>query len=390
MPIYQIITPGVLTLTNLITGLHGTFPEGAENPTAGSQSVAFNANGDKAYVHVNAFNYFIGPYNHYTGTLAVLDINGPGQVSLEAGGLLTVPRSTTSQLFGVDTMAVAGNKLYISCPTVSGCYNEKNKTTSLYVVDLADYSISETFVRPYTDFDDINIPTGVVALPVQLELNKTVSSPSAKPGEPITFTISFTNTGVISATNVLLTDDLGDFITDTSYTSEGVELTQEPGSRYIWHAADLGHNAGATITITGILAKPLAHGVYTNTATLSGSWELKTTSITLEVEQTAPVADAGPDQSVMPGTEVTLDGSGSSDPNGDAIIAYQWTQTGGEPITLSGVDTVTPTFTTPFNGGTFTFTLVVTDSYGLASLPDEVVVYAHELFLPIIIANSSP
>ncbi len=40
----------------------------------------------------------------------------------------------------------------------------------------------------------------------------------------------------------------------------------------------------------------------------------------------APVADAGPDQSVTTGATVTLDGSGSTDADGDSLT-YSWSLT---------------------------------------------------------------
>ena len=47
-----------------------------------------------------------------------------------------------------------------------------------------------------------------------------------------------------------------------------------------------------------------------------------------------PIANAGPNQNVGPGTEVNLDGSGSSDPR-NQTLTYQWTQTSGPEVTLS-------------------------------------------------------
>ena len=61
-----------------------------------------------------------------------------------------------------------------------------------------------------------------------------------------------------------------------------------------------------------------------------------------------PVADAGPDQSVIQRYVVTLDASGSSDPNGeDDIKSYLWEQTEGVGVTLSDETAVKPTFTAP-------------------------------------------
>ncbi|MCY4491884.1 MAG: PKD domain-containing protein, partial [Thaumarchaeota archaeon] len=72
-----------------------------------------------------------------------------------------------------------------------------------------------------------------------------------------------------------------------------------------------------------------------------------------------PVADAGPPQTVRYGDTVTLDGRGSTDPNGDQI-SYSWTHTSGLSASLTGDDTEQPTFTAPSSTGTITFTLTVT------------------------------
>ncbi|WP_235679406.1 autotransporter outer membrane beta-barrel domain-containing protein [Aquibium microcysteis] len=89
-------------------------------------------------------------------------------------------------------------------------------------------------------------------------------------------------------------------------------------------------------------------------------------------ENVAPVADAGDDQEVQPGDEVTLDGSASSDADGDDLT-YLWTQTGGETVTLSSATGKAPRFTAPAKAGALTFSLVMND--GLAdSEADEVVV----------------
>ena len=78
----------------------------------------------------------------------------------------------------------------------------------------------------------------------------------------------------------------------------------------------------------------------------------------------APTADAGTDQTVYEGATVTLDGTGSRDPEGQALM-YAWSQTGGATVTLSSASAVSPTFTAPSSltaTAALTFSLTVTAS----------------------------
>ncbi|OQA84186.1 MAG: Serine/threonine-protein kinase PknD [bacterium ADurb.Bin236] len=73
-----------------------------------------------------------------------------------------------------------------------------------------------------------------------------------------------------------------------------------------------------------------------------------------------PIADAGPDQIlIQPGGLVTLDGSGSYDPDGSPIT-YAWSQLSGPAATLSNLTSVSPTFT-PAVCGDYIFQLIVND-----------------------------
>ena len=80
----------------------------------------------------------------------------------------------------------------------------------------------------------------------------------------------------------------------------------------------------------------------------------------------APNAVAGAGQTVASGTTVTLNGSGSNDPDGNNLT-FAWSQTLGPNVVLNNPGTDTATFQAPtVNSDTlFRFELLVTDSGGL-------------------------
>lgn len=106
------------------------------------------------------------------------------------------------------------------------------------------------------------------------------------------------------------------------------------------------------------------------------------------VPNKAPVANAGQARSVMGPTSATLNGSQSKDPEGENIT-YNWTQTGGPKVTLSGQTQSNATIQVPaVNALTpYTFTLTVTDPEGLAST--DTVVINNEASKPEV-SNTAP
>lgn len=89
----------------------------------------------------------------------------------------------------------------------------------------------------------------------------------------------------------------------------------------------------------------------------------------------APVANAGMDQLVDTGTQVTLDGTGSSDADGD-VLSYLWTVV-QVPPTSAITDLINNTqaqpYFTPDVDGIYRFSLVVGDGV-VDSSPDEAII----------------
>ncbi len=113
-------------------------------------------------------------------------------------------------------------------------------------------------------------------------------------------------------------------------------------------------------------------------------------TVTVQAVNDVPLAVAGADQSVRVSQSVTLDGSGSSDVEGDAL-RYGWQQTGGVSVTLNRPSLSRTTFIVPATPTVLTFSLSVTDEQGLVSRVDEVVITVKdEAIAGLRAQNSSP
>ena len=93
--------------------------------------------------------------------------------------------------------------------------------------------------------------------------------------------------------------------------------------------------------------------------------------VTINADNHAPTAFAGQDMDVEAGSRVILDGSGSTDPDGDEID-YTWTQVAGAQVLLQDALSPNPWFDTDAEG-TMEFELVVSDGR-VSSMTDRMVV----------------
>ena len=168
--------------------------------------------------------------------------------------------------------------------------------------------------------------------------------------------------------------------------------------------------AGATVALNDpsaerptFTADTLADGaadvthVFTLTVTDSAN-DTATDTVTVTVIDpiAAPVADAGEDQTVDSGKEVTLDGSGSTSDHSRSITSYSWEWIGGrgaDSVTLTDAKTAMPSFTAEtLDAGaldvTHDFELTVTDSAGDTSTDTVTVTVTSPNAIPV--ADAGP
>lgn len=118
--------------------------------------------------------------------------------------------------------------------------------------------------------DDVVVQSCLV--PADLSLSKTVIPGAVVPGRPITYTLTFSNTGVTTATGVLITDLIPTAVLSPNFTSSGVAITPTGAVNFTWQVANLAPGQRGIITVTGIVNPDLENGtVITNAATLTGT-----------------------------------------------------------------------------------------------------------------------
>ncbi len=147
-------------------------------------------------------------------------------------------------------------------------------------------------------------------------------------------------------------------------------------------------NLGQTLFFT-ITGQPSWANFNTGTGTLSGSPavgdlgfhndivitvsdgtltdSLPAFNIEVDRDNVSPVADAGPDQFVVAGETITLDGSASYDPDVIDTITFVWNQIGGTVVGLSSNTVEQPTFGAPAVSEELIFVLTVSDGVNFSA-----------------------
>jgi PGF-pre-PGF domain-containing protein len=145
---------------------------------------------------------------------------------------------------------------------------------------------------------------------------------------------------------------------DTAVAFDGSNSTDDSGSidSYEWDfdGDDAVDATGATPTHT--FDQPGTYAVTLDVSDAAGNSDTDVVNVTV-TDTTTPTAAAGSDQTVDDGSQVSLDGSSSTD--NVEVTAYTW-DFGDGSATASGA-TTTHTYATP---GTYTVTLTVSDAAG--------------------------
>ncbi len=230
----------------------------------------------------------------------------------------------------------------------------------------------------------------------------TFTAPYVLGGTTLTFTLTVTDSCQLSSsTTVTVTVKDGNVapvaaIDTVAPVKEGAAVTLDGGHSYDPQADPLSYAwtqiAGPAVTLanattaTPSFVAPGVPGVAqtvtlrfqlavtdvpTTTGVCGGPLTGKATvDVVVERLNHAPIADAGASSTVQEGATVTLDGTGSSDPDGDPL-SYAWVQTAGTSVVLAGANTAAPSFTAPAQPPTaqetLTFRLTVSDPGGRTS-----------------------
>ncbi|BBO71683.1 hypothetical protein DSCA_56130 [Desulfosarcina alkanivorans] len=189
------------------------------------------------------------------------------------------------------------------------------------------------------------------------EVHYTPADPTSQPPVAIddSYTVSEGGTLSVAAAGGVLVND-----SDPDGDALAVSLASGPAS------GTLTLNADGSFTYVHDSAETVSD---TFTYTLSdgrGNTASAQAAVSITPVNDAPTAHAGDDQSVGENLAVTLDGSGSTDPD-DSTLSFLWEQIDGPPAALSSANSIRPAVTAPgidTDTATLEFRLTVRDSDG--------------------------
>ena len=334
---------------------------------------------------------------------------GPGRANAVRFTNL-VPQGATvrSALFGIDTP---------TAPLISSCPIEESIVTcAVDTLPPGATAFAEIVITPTAPGSLISTGTVTSATPDYNVINNSVTLTTAFEealadlsithsrsksvvmlGDTLTYTFDVANNGPAEATDVFLYDELSDAEAFVSVVTNRGGC--DSGGSFVY--CSFGSlPAGAVARVT-VVASIVRYGSQSNRVSVWSSvndpnFDNNAAAVVTPVNR-PPVANAGLDQLVSVGATcqapVTLNGTGSNDPDGDTLT-YTWTSAGlppFPPIVLSGSGDagMGPTPAAPLAPGVYTVVLTVSDGRG-GTASDTVVVTVRDTTPPVFVGVPAP
>ncbi len=237
-----------------------------------------------------------------------------------------------------------------------------------------------------TDDPDTGTPNDPTVTPldiaVNLQVTKTVHPIAAYPGLPISYTITYTNTGPQAAANVVITDRVSGALIGVAYQSSAT-ITPTGPFLYVWSIGTLLTGQGGVITVTGAVSPALmAPAIITNTAIITGTGR-DTNSNNNTANAVLPVTDrpitglSATNDSPTPLGSPTIFTATATGSN----ITYQWNFGDG---VLAGEAIAVHTYAA---AGAYTAIVSATNSAGLVTATTHVWIFTSRVYLPLVLRN---
>lgn len=254
-------------------------------------------------------------------------------------------------------------------------------------------------------------PAQITLNPSSSAQNPTFTAPQVGSQTGFTCSLTVTDNGGLSSPSDSVTVTVNDVPDNAPIANAGNDQTVNEGalvtldgsgssgsiSSYAWSCPGISFDPGEeskqnpTFTAPQVIP-PSPQDDYTCTLTVNGTGSdddsVRITVKDVAVNQT-PIANAGANQEKNEGESVTLDGSGSYDPDG-SINSYAWSSCSAG-VSLSDSSAQKPTFTAPqvASNTTHTCTLTVTDNVGAQSASDTVDIVVYDLVTLSVAINGS-